>query len=153
VRRWYYVRSSVTRFRFEFVAACCIFRPVAMEPVKLILPIFICEASRAPVSPAPDTGVYQLDGAQEHQERWLTKIYHAWREACFFDECCYVEHGKRSLLCKLEHDGVAAAQCGAKLPAGHLERVVPRDDLTTNYAHVSELRAEVQSTTHLPRAL
>lgn len=45
--------SSVTLFMLLRFAESCTDRPLAMEPVKLILAILKCEASRFPVSAAP----------------------------------------------------------------------------------------------------
>lgn len=45
--------SSVHLFKLLRIAASCTFLPAPIDPVKLILAIPLCEASSAPVLPAP----------------------------------------------------------------------------------------------------
>ena len=47
--------SNDTSLRLDAAAAAETNRPVLVEPVKEIFRIFMCEASNAPVDPAPET--------------------------------------------------------------------------------------------------
>src|SRR5205809_706060 len=57
-------------------------------------------------------------------------VDHAWRQTGVSEARCELEHCNGRLLGRFEDCGAAGADRGGKLPRGHHQRVVPRDDLS-----------------------
>ena len=112
--------------RFDFAAAVITARPPAALPVKAILAIFMCEASKAPTGAAPAWMLITRGGNPAF--RFLVGLEGdvlLYMDAYLVDQITISSESQRTLLTRLEDESVASSHCRGHLPGSKNMRAVP----------------------------